>query len=187
MKSLLVLIVAVVLLVPGSLLTLLIGFFFGVGEGFVMVSISSVAGASLAFLIGRYFAREWVEEKVQNFGSWSRIDLAIARRGFYIVLLTRLSPVFPFNLLNYFLGLTKIKFLHYLLASWIGMAPATLLFVYLGSVASSLTAVLVGEMVGSDWQNSLLYLGLFATLALTVLLTRIASRALKNEVEVPAE
>ena len=97
---------ATVLLLPGSLLTLVAGFVFGLGYGFAMVSFSSVVGASLAFLIGRFFAREWVAERLTGMPRFAALDAAIAERGALIVLLTRLSPVFPFNLLNYALGLT---------------------------------------------------------------------------------
>ena len=176
-------VVAVVLIVPGSILTLLGGFLFGVVEGFVLVSISSVTGACLAFTIGRYFARQWVEERTQSFERWVEFDHAIAIRGFYVVLLTRLSPVFPFNLLNYFLGLTKIRFIHYLLASWLGMAPATLLYVYLGSIALSAADVLLGGGSNTMGQNTLIVLGLIATVALVVVLARLASATLKKEIQ----
>ena len=176
-------VVAVVLIVPGSILTLLGGFLFGVVEGFVLVSISSVTGACLAFTIGRYFARQWVEERTQSFERWVEFDHAIAIRGFYVVLLTRLSPVFPFNLLNYFLGLTKIRFIHYLLASWLGMAPATLLYVYLGSIALSAADVFLGGGSNTMGQNTLIVLGLIATVALVVVLARLASATLKKEIQ----
>ena len=121
------------------------------------------------------------EERTQGFEAWARFDQAIGVRGFYVVLLTRLSPIFPFNLLNYFLGLTKIRFTHYLLASWIGMAPATLLYVYLGSIALSVADVLMG---GGDTlgQNALIVVGLVATLVLVIVLARLASTTLKKEV-----
>ena len=176
-------VVAVVFIVPGSILTLLGGFLFGVVEGFVLVSISSVTGACLAFIIGRYFARQWVEERAHSFERWVKFDHAIAIRGFFVVLLTRLSPVFPFNLLNYFLGLTKIRFTHYLLASWLGMAPATLLYVYLGSIALSAADVLLGGGSNTMGQNALIVLGLMATVALVVVLARLASATLKKEVQ----
>ena len=97
-------------------------------------------------------------------------------------MLTRLSPIFPFNLLNYFLGLTKIRFTHYLLASWIGMAPATLLYVYLGSIALSVADVLIGGGGDTLGQNALIVVGLIATLVLVVVLARLASTTLKKEV-----
>ncbi len=180
-------VMAVVFIVPGSILTLLGGFLFGAIEGFVLVSISSVAGACLAFTIGRYFARQWVEERTRSFERWTQFDQAIAIRGFYVVLLMRLSPIFPFNLLNYFLGLTKIRFAHYVLASWLGMAPATLLYVYLGSIASSTTDALLSGNGNTMGQNALIVVGLIATLVLVIVLARLASATLTKQIQETSE
>ncbi len=171
---------ATVLLLPGSLLTLVAGFVFGLGYGFAMVSFSSVVGASLAFLIGRFFAREWVAERLTGMPRFAALDAAIAERGALIVLLTRLSPVFPFNLLNYALGLTGVRFWTYVGVSWIGMVPGTLLYVYLGSIASDLASLLGGETGDSPVGNTLLYVGLVATLIFTIVISRIATRALSE-------
>jgi uncharacterized membrane protein YdjX (TVP38/TMEM64 family) len=100
-----------------------------------------------------------------------------------VVLLTRLSPAFPFSLLNYALGLTKVPLKIYVLVSWLGMIPGTLLYVYLGSIAQNLTALLNGELAESPVGNTLLYLGLAATLALTILITRFASGALDKQLQ----
>ena len=120
-------IVATVFLVPGSLLTLGAGFVFGLPIGFVIVSFASVAGASCAFLVGRFFVRGWVEGRLVNMPRFNALDRAVGEKGWLIVLLTRLSPVFPFNLLNYALGITQVRFTHYVLASWVGMIPGTVL------------------------------------------------------------
>ena len=181
----LVYVAAVVFLVPGSVLTLLGGFLFGIVEGVLLVSLSSVAGASFAFLIGRYFARDWVESRTHKIEGWKQFDRAISSRGFYIVLMTRLSPIFPFNLLNYILGLTMIRFRDYVLASWLGMAPATLLYVYFGSIALSLTDLFVGESTENIWQYGLMAIGLVATLGLVIVLTRMASSILRKELGEP--
>ena len=181
----LVYVTAVVFLVPGSLLTLLGGFLFGIFEGVILVSLSSVVGAGFAFLIGRYFARDWVESQTRNLEGWKQFDRAISSRGFYIVLMTRLSPVFPFNLLNYTLGLTMIQFRDYLLASWLGMAPATVLYVYFGSIALTLPDLFAGESTGNNWQYALMAIGLIATLSLVIVLTRLASSILKKELGEP--
>jgi len=133
----LVYIVATVLILPGSLLTLSAGFLFGLGFGFALVSAASVIGACCAFLLGRYFARDWVAEKISGNAKFSALDNAVRDKGFVIVLLTRLSPVFPFSLLNYALGITAVRFPNYALASWLGMIPGTLLYVYLGSAAQT--------------------------------------------------
>ena len=174
---------ATVLLLPGSLLTLGAGFLFGLGYGFAVVSFSSVAGAACAFLVGRFFAREWVAQKLLEMPRFAALDKAVAERGAMIVFLTRLSPLFPFNLLNYGLSLTAVPFWTFVGLSWIGMMPATLLYVYLGSIASDLASLLAGDVGSSPIGNTLLYVGLLATLILTVVISRIATRALREKLD----
>tara|TARA_Y200000002_G_scaffold147797_1_gene122141 strand:- start:96 stop:806 length:711 start_codon:yes stop_codon:yes gene_type:complete len=174
---------AVVLMLPGSILTLGAGYLFGLGYGFVIVSFASTVGATCAFLVGRFFAREWVAGKLSAMPRFSALDRAVGARGALVVLLTRLSPAFPFTLLNYALGLTQVPLKTYVLVSWLGMMPGTLLYVYLGSIAQNLTAVFSGELAESPVGNTLLYLGLAATLALTVLITRFASGALDQHLD----
>lgn len=174
---------AVVLMLPGSILTLGAGYLFGLGYGFAIVSFASTVGATCAFLVGRFFAREWVAGKLSAMPRFSALDRAVGARGAAVVLLTRLSPAFPFTLLNYALGLTQVPLKTYVLVSWLGMMPGTLLYVYLGSIAQNLTAVFSGELAESPVGNTLLYLGLAATLALTVLITRFASGALDQHLD----
>ena len=174
---------AAVLMLPGSILTLGAGYVFGLGYGFVIVSFASTVGATCAFLVGRFFAREWVAGKLSAMPRFSALDRAVGARGAAVVLLTRLSPAFPFTLLNYALGLTQVHLKTYVLVSWLGMMPGTLLYVYLGSIAQNLTAVFSGELAESPVGNTLLYLGLAATLALTVLITRFASGALDQHLD----
>jgi len=131
-------IVTCVLFLPGSPLTLGAGALFGVVQGTIVVSIGSTLGAAAAFLAGRFLARDWVAHKVEGNRTFRTIDGAVGNQGFKIVFLTRLSPVFPFNLLNYAFGLTSVRFRDYFLASWIGMFPATVLFVYLGAAVGEL-------------------------------------------------
>jgi uncharacterized membrane protein YdjX (TVP38/TMEM64 family) len=141
----LVYIVATVLLFPASVLTVGAGFIFGVFVGTAVVSIAATAGASLAFLIARYLARGQIERKVVNNPRFSRIDRAIGERGAKLVFLLRLSPVIPFNLSNYFYGLTSVKFWPYVMASWIGMLPGTLLYVYLGATGKASLSGAAGQ------------------------------------------
>lgn len=171
---------AAVLLVPGSLLTLGAGFVFGVAKGTVIVSLGSTAGAATAFLVGRSIAREWVAGRLAGRPKMAALARAVETEGFKIVLLTRLSPVLPFNLLNYAFGLTAVPFRTYVLASWIGMLPGTIMYVYLGSAASSLAALLSGEQPRSTGQRVLFVLGLAATVAATIIVTRTARRALND-------
>ena len=179
-------IAATVLFVPGLLITMAAGVLFGPFKGTVIVSIASVTGASLAFLIGRYLAREWITRKTEDSPRFQAIDEAIGREGGRIVFLLRLSPLFPYNLLNYGLGLTRVKFGSYFIASWIGMLPGTFMYVYLGSLAGSIASLASGTggvKTSSQW--TLYGLGLLATLILTVLVTRIARKALHRQLTVP--
>jgi uncharacterized membrane protein YdjX (TVP38/TMEM64 family) len=171
---------AALLFVPGSLLTLGAGFVFGVGLGTVAVSLGSTLGAAAAFLLGRTFARHAIEAKVAGNARFHALDQAVKREGFKIVLLMRLSPVFPFNLLNYAFGLTQVSFRDYILASWIGMLPGTLMYVYLGSAAQNLAALSTGQATGGAGRQVLFGLGLLATIVVTVFVTRLARKALDD-------
>ncbi len=172
-------VVATVLFLPGSIITLGAGFLFGVGVGFLTVWIGANLGAYAAFLVGRFLARDWVAKKVAGNPRFAAIDEAVGREGFKIVLLLRLSPVFPFNLLNYALGLTRVSFGRYALATVIGMLPGALMYVYLGSAARSLAAVAAGKVEGGLAGQIFFWAGLAATVVVAVVVTRIARRSLK--------
>ncbi len=178
---------ATVLMVPGSILTLAAGFVFGVVGGTVLVSVSSVTGATAAFLLGRYLGRDWVRRKIGADRRLAAIDRAAEDKGFLIVMLLRLSPLFPFNALNYFLSLTGVRLAHYFFASWIGMLPATILYVYVGSVAKDLTTVFAGDVEAGGAGRILFFVGLAATAIVTVLVTRVATKALRSELAAAEE
>jgi uncharacterized membrane protein YdjX (TVP38/TMEM64 family) len=108
------------------------------------------------------------------------LDAALHHDGFVIVLLARLSPLIPYNLLNYGLSITAARFRDYLLASWIGMLPAIVVYVYTGSLAKSLATLTSAERAPAWAADSLLALGFAATVALTVLITRRATRILRE-------
>lgn len=174
--------VAVVAFVPGSLLTLVGGAIFGLFWGTVLVFAGATAGSALAFLIARYLARPAVERRLGRDERLQRIDRAVEAQGLKVVLLLRLSPVFPFTLLNYALGVTRVRARDYLLAS-VGMLPGTLLYVYYGKAAGDIATLLSsGPQQGSGYYV-VLGIGLAATLAVTVLVTRMARRALAKETE----
>lgn len=168
--------------VPGTLLTLAAGYAFGPLLGTITVSAGSIAGASAAFFAGRYLARDWVEERVRRHPKFRAIDQAVAEQGFKIVLLTRLSPAFPFNLLNYAYGLTRVRFRDYLLASWIGMLPGTAMYVYLGSLIKNVADLIAGKVERTTGQNVLFIVGLIATIVVTVYITRVARKALAQAI-----
>jgi uncharacterized membrane protein YdjX (TVP38/TMEM64 family) len=176
-------IVACVLFIPGSIVTLATGFLFGVVAGSITVSIGATLGASAAFLVGRFLAREAIEKKVAGNPRFAAIDRAVGRQGFKIVLLTRLSPVFPFNLLNYAFGLTRVPFWTYVLASWIGMMPGTVLYVYLGSTAKDLAQIFSGGLQGGGMSQKVIKIvGLLATVLVTIYVTRLARKALHESI-----
>lgn len=177
---------AVVAFVPGSVLTLAAGAIFGL-TGALYVLVAATLGASGAFVVARYLARSAIERKLAGNERFAAIDRAIGNQGFKIVLLLRLSPVFPFNMLNYGLGLTRVRFADFFLAS-IGMLPGTLLYVYygkLGGDVASLAAGMPAAMRGPAYYATLA-LGLVATLVVTTIVTRIARKALKEATDVRA-
>ncbi|HEU4616516.1 MAG TPA: TVP38/TMEM64 family protein [Gammaproteobacteria bacterium] len=168
---------AAVLAVPGSILTLGAGFVFGLEAGAVLVSIGSIVGAAGAFLVARHCVRDWLLAKFSGSPRFRALDAASRHHGFLIVLLARLSPILPFNLMNYGLGVTNVSFRDFVVASWIGMLPITCLYVYVGSAAKSMTelAAGVGRGPGTLW---LVAGGLVAAAALTVVVARKANDAL---------
>lgn len=172
-------IVACIFFIPGSLLTLGAGAIYGVVTGSILVSISSTLGATAAFLVGRYFARDWIAKKIEGNARFTTIDNAVAKEGWRMVGLTRLSPIFSFNLLNYAYGLTRVSLKEFVLASWIGMIPGTVMYVYIGSLAGDLASIgaeTAEAPSGAQWAiNSIAFV---ATVLVTVYVTRIAKKAL---------
>lgn len=172
--------IATVAFVPGSLLTLAAGAIFGLAKGTALVLIAATLGASAAFLVSRYLARGFVERRLAGNERVAAIDRAIGSQGRKIVLLLRLSPVFPFNLLNYALGLSRVRFADYVVAS-IGMLPGTLLYVYYGKLAGDVARLAGGApMQRGTAYYGVLALGLVATIVVTALITRTARRALQE-------
>lgn len=171
-----------VLFVPGTALTLGSGLLFGVLRGTLLVSLASVTGATLAFLIARYVGREWTLRRIERYPKFVLIDRAIGESGFKLVLLMRLQPVFlPFAILNYALGLTRVRLRDYVLASWIGMLPATTLYVYVGSSLKSISDLVQGKVPAADhWHQLLFWGGLVLSAVLVTIFTRIAKQALQT-------
>jgi len=175
-------VIATVALVPGSLLTLAAGALFGLVRGTVFVFVGASLGATAAFLIARYLARALVLRRMSGNSRFRALDAAIAREGRKIVFLIRLSPLFPFNITNYALGLTSIRLQDYVLAC-IGMLPGTLLYVYYGRLIGDVASAVAGAQVERDagyW--ALLLIGLIATVLVTAVITRAARRALAASV-----
>ena len=174
--------VATVGFIPGSLLTLAGGAIFGLAEGTALVFIGASLGATAAFLASRYLVRGAVERRVATEPRFAAIDRAVGREGFKIVLLLRLTPVVPFVLLNYALGLTRVQLRDYV-SAFIGMLPATLLYVYYGKVVGDVARVAAGVGEEQGWGTWVVTgIGLVATIVVIALVTRIARRALREEV-----
>jgi uncharacterized membrane protein YdjX (TVP38/TMEM64 family) len=175
-------IIITVAFVPGSIVTLGAGVLFGVVRGSLLVFVGAMLGATAAFLVGRYLARGWIAGKMKNYPRFQAIDDAIATEGRKILFLIRLSPAFPFNLLNYAMGLTQISLKDYVLGTT-GIIPGTIMYVYLGSLVGNLA------MIGADTAPSnpniiwtIRIIGFIATVAVTVYITRVARKALKEAV-----
>lgn len=175
---------ATVLMIPGSLVTLLIGAIYGPWLGTALVSPASVLGATLAFLLGRTVFRPSMEAKMANSPRFTALQGAMEQQGFKILTLVRLSPIFPFTLVNYAFGLTRVSLGAYILGSFLGMLPGTLMYVYLGSAVGDV-ASLASEGLGetdTGWQGQALqWGGLAATLIVTIFITRVAKKALSEE------
>lgn len=176
--------VATVAFVPGSVLTLAAGGIFGLWKGTGLVLVGATLGATLAFLVSRYGARGWVETRIRGNQRFEAIDRAVGKDGFKVVTLLRLSPVFPFNLLNYALGLTQVRLGHYV-AACLGMLPGTFLYVYYGFTAGSLAKAVSdgGSQRGTEFWI-FVGAGLLATVIVTVFVTRRARRALEEAADV---
>lgn len=178
----LVYIAACVLFIPGSPLTLGAGIVFGVLRGTVFVMIGATLGATAAFLTGRYLARNWVAARIAGNSRFKAIDDAVAREGWKIVGLTRLSPVLPFTLLNYAFGVTHVSLRDYFFASLIGMLPGTLMYVYAGSLLGDVGSLGTPNRSRTTPEWALYTAGLVATIVVTVLVTRLARKALSEKI-----
>jgi uncharacterized membrane protein YdjX (TVP38/TMEM64 family) len=173
-------IVATVAFFPGSILTLGAGVVFGVVLGSFYVFIGATIGATAAFLVGRYLARGWVANKIADNSKFRAIDEAVGREGLKIVLLTRLSPIFPFNLLNYAYGVTGVSLKDYVLGS-LGMIPGTMMYVYIGSLAGNLATIgTAAQPTNPTLQWIIRIVGFIATVAVTLYVTKIARQALAS-------
>lgn len=173
-------ILVTVLALPAFPLTVAAGSLFGPAAGTMLVSVSSVAGATAAFLVGRTFARGFVEARVGGNPRFAALDRAIGRGGFVVVLLTRLSPLFPFNLLNYAYGVSRVSLPNYVLGSWLGMLPVTAAYVAAGAAAGALAGVPVGPSGATPMSPWLTAIAAVTTVLVTWIVMRLARRELER-------
>lgn len=169
-----------VLAVPASVLTLGGGYLFGLPVGFIADSIGAAVGAAAAFLLGRTIGRSYVTSKLKDYPQFRAVAIAIQRSGFKIVLLLRLVPLLPFNMLNYLLSVTPVPLGEYILASWLGMMPITLALVYIGTTLKDLSDVTHGWNEFSKTRWALLISGLVVSVVLMVCVTKVAKAALEK-------
>jgi uncharacterized membrane protein YdjX (TVP38/TMEM64 family) len=179
----LIYIVAVIVLVPASTLTLAAGALFGLVVGTIIASLASTTGAALAFLIARWFGRAVVADWLQRHPKLQAIDRAIAAGGWKVVALLRLSPVIPFNVQNYCYGLTSTRFWPCVLTSWLAMLPGTVLYVSLGTLGRAGFEAAAGRHTRTPAQWTMLLVGLLATVAVSWSITRWACRTLRDRVQ----
>jgi len=175
-------VIATVLMIPGTVLTLAAGVIFReLWLAFVTISIGSTIGATMAYLLGKSVLRAWVSAKVQEFPIFRAIDSAISRRGLFMVLLLRLSPVLPFNILNYGLSVTGISFFEFMYGSWVGMAPGTFMYIYIpwaaiNAATSTSSAELISKIITYG-------IGAVVTILVVVVVTIVAKRAIDQEMK----
>ncbi|MGB3296723.1 MAG: TVP38/TMEM64 family protein [Phormidesmis sp.] len=174
---------------PASVVTLGAGFVFGVVKGSILVFIGAMLGATAAFLIGRFVARDWIAKKVADNRFFNSLDNAIAEAGLKLIFLIRLSPAFPFNLLNYALGLTKVSLKDYIIGTT-GIIPGTIMYVYLGSLIGDIATLGTGETPSNPTVSWIIKILIFVTVVvISLYIAKIARKALKEavpEAEAPA-
>lgn len=175
-------VLAVVAMLPASLFTLAAGFAYGPVGGLLVVSPASVLGATTAFLLSRTMLRDWIRKQTARFPKARALDKAIGKNSFKLILLLRLSPLIPFNVLNYALGLSDAHLGRYVVASFIGMLPGTWMYVYLGSLATT-AAGLTDASSGGGRQRLVTVAGRLAAVIVVVLVTRSARQALDEELK----
>jgi uncharacterized membrane protein YdjX (TVP38/TMEM64 family) len=180
-------IIGTLLLLPLSLMTMLAGFLFGLAQGFIVIFTASLVASTIAFWIGRTFARPWIERRIQRKATFQAIDRAIQRKGFLVVLLTRLVMVLPYPPLNYSLGLTNVSVRDFVLGTNIGSVPSLFLFVYLGTTVSNIAAIINGDVSLKETELLVALTALLVVIGLVLLIVRVAGKILKEELAVARE
>ncbi|WP_293086932.1 TVP38/TMEM64 family protein [Okeania sp. SIO3B5] len=176
---------ATLLLIPALVLTIGGGVIFGAIWGAIYVFFASTLGATIAFIIGRYISHNWIYQQLNQYPKFQAIDRAVIKAGFKIVFLTRLCPLFPFNLLNYAFGVMQVSLKDYILGS-LGMIPGTVMYVYIGSIIGDITLIGMSQQPTNStvevtkWIINIV--GLIATVAITIYLTRLAKNALEESI-----
>jgi uncharacterized membrane protein YdjX (TVP38/TMEM64 family) len=177
-------IISCVFLIPASIPTFAAGILFGVFKGSLVAMAGGVLGACAAYWIGRFLARDWMARRIARSRRITALDNAVDEHGLTVVILSRLSPIAPYVLLNYAFGLTNISFWKYLLGTLVGVAPAMVMYVYVGAGLRSLTEIASyahGEGPTPPVYRVFFWVGLVVTAVVTVLLMRLAQKVLRRE------
>jgi uncharacterized membrane protein YdjX (TVP38/TMEM64 family) len=175
--------VACLVFFPGVILTMGSGILFGVGWGTFYTTVGATLGAASAFVISRYLARDWVRAKLDKYPLFRVVDDAVAKEGWKIAGLIRLSPAFPYIPLNFIFGLTRIPFWQFVLVTYFAIHPLTILFVYLGSLIGDVAELGTKPMASGNMKWVVLGVGLASTAVVTFFVTRMAKRILGNKLE----
>jgi uncharacterized membrane protein YdjX (TVP38/TMEM64 family) len=173
--------IATVALFPGWISMMLGGLLFGLVPGLPFALLGITAGAFGAFLAGRALGRTWVEQRMGDNLKLQALDEAVNAQSFYIVFLTRFAIVLPFNVLNYAFGLTRVSAVTYVAATALGMLPAVLLYVYLGTLADDFGAVLAGDVRPASGAYWIAVVAIVAIAAVIWIVQRAARRALQQQ------
>jgi uncharacterized membrane protein YdjX (TVP38/TMEM64 family) len=163
---------------PAWLLALVAGLAFGLVKGVLLVWISATAAAVLGFLIARYFARHRIEQLAKRNEKYEAVDRAIKRHGWKVVLLLRISPLLPYTISNYIYGLTAVDFVHYLIATAVGMLPMVAVYVSIGAAGREAALAAAGGGSHSTVELVVLAVGVLLTIGAAVLIARAAQREL---------
>ena len=169
-----------VLLLPGGIVSIGSGLFFGLWWGFLLNMLGCLAGAAAAFGISRAVGRQWIERRFFRDPKWTALDRLIARDGWKIIFLSQVHPLFPTSLLNYLYGITRIRFRTCILWIALGQAPGLFLYTYLGTLGQFGLKILRGKSHPLPYEYALWIGGLLATLAITIALARLALKILAD-------
>lgn len=180
-----VIVIGMVLMLPVSVQAMAAGFIFGLNKGFVIMCLAGLTGFIAAFLVGRSLARPWIENWVSRRAEFVAIDKAIKQKGLVVVILARLAQVLPYNLLNYSFGLTSVHLRDYILGSAVGMLPGIFMFVFMGTTATDIAAIINGELGLGAYELWIGGFGLLAVAAAVIVITRFAQKALKEQLDNP--
>ncbi|GKV27828.1 hypothetical protein SLEP1_g36952 [Rubroshorea leprosula] len=167
-----------VLAAPSSVLTVGGGYLFGLHVGFIADSIGATMGATAAFILGRTIGRSYVLSRLKNNRKFQAVALSIERSGFKIVLLLRLVPLSPFNVLNYLLSVTPVNVGEYMAATWLGMMPSTFAVVYVGTTLKDFSGVTHGWNEFSTTHWVCMALGFVVSVLLIVCIAKVAKASL---------